>query len=164
MKNTPFLWAILAVSIGLAQDKPSMVGNWKLDIAQSEFGAGPAPKSQAGTIFIDTPQKLSYRVQGIDEKGQAFWYSWSGPEDGSKHTTLINGRPGDLVGFTRDQGGTLVQHSWAENGSTVEGHISLSPDGNTLTIEGPSKSRDGKESRDKQVWHRVGGANGKPAS
>jgi hypothetical protein len=164
MKNIAFLWTILAVSIGLAQEKPSMAGNWKLDIAQSEFGAGPAPKSQAGTIFKDTPQMFSYRVDGVDERGQAFWYSWSGPEDGSKHTTLINGKPGDQAGFTRDQDGTLVQHSEAEDGSTVEGHISLSPDGNTLTIEGNSKSRDGQESRDKQVWHRIGGANGKPTS
>ena len=39
MKNIGFLWAILAVSVGLAQDKPSMVGNWKLDIAQSNFGS-----------------------------------------------------------------------------------------------------------------------------
>jgi hypothetical protein len=31
MKNITFLWAFLAVSVGLAQDKPSMAGNWKLD-------------------------------------------------------------------------------------------------------------------------------------
>ena len=33
MKNIAILWAILAVSVGLAQDKPSLAGNWKLDIA-----------------------------------------------------------------------------------------------------------------------------------
>jgi hypothetical protein len=32
MKNIAFLWAILAVSVGLAQDKPSMAGNIQLPI------------------------------------------------------------------------------------------------------------------------------------
>jgi hypothetical protein len=41
MKNIAFLWAVLAVSVGLAQDKPSMAGDWKLDIAQCEFGSRP---------------------------------------------------------------------------------------------------------------------------
>lgn len=155
MKNIAFLWAILAVSIGLAQDKPSMVGNWKLDIAQSQFAAGdPPPKSMSGRISEETPQKVSFRVHGLDDKGKAFWYSWSGPEDGSKHPILMNGKPGDQTFFTRDQDGTLVQHIERADGSTSEGRISLSPDGNTLTIEGTSKSKDGKESRDKQVWHR----------
>ena len=31
MKNIAFLCAVLAVSIGLAQDKTSQVGSWKLD-------------------------------------------------------------------------------------------------------------------------------------
>jgi hypothetical protein len=155
MKNIACLWAILAVSVGLAQDKPSMAGNWKLDIAQSEFGSEPAPKSQAGTIFKDTPQKFSYRVHGVDDKGKAFWYSWSGPEDGSMHPTLVNGKPSGQTGFTRDQDGTLVQRGEDADGSTFESHSSVSPDGNTITIEGNSKSKDGKESRDKLVWHRV---------
>jgi hypothetical protein len=62
MKNIAFLWAILAVSIGLAQDKPSAAGTWKLDIAQSDFGSDPAPKSMFGTISADTPQMMSFRI------------------------------------------------------------------------------------------------------
>jgi hypothetical protein len=155
MKNIAFLWALLAVSVGLAQDKPSMAGNWKLDIGQSEFGSEPAPKSEAGTIFKDTPQMFSYRVHGVDAKGKAFWYSWKGPEDGSMHPGLMNGKPSGQASFTRDQDGTLVQHSQDADGSTGEARISMSPDGNTATLEGTSKSKDGKESRDKQVWHRV---------
>ena len=78
MKNIALAWAILAVSVGLAQDKPTLAGNRKLDIAQSDFGSEPAPKSMVGTIFKETPQMLSYRVHGVDDKGKAFWYSWRG--------------------------------------------------------------------------------------
>jgi hypothetical protein len=163
MKNIAFLWAILAVSVGLAQDKPSLVGSWKLDIAQSEFGSEPAPKSVAGTILKDSPQMFSYRSHGIDDKGKPFSEAWHGPEDGSMHPVIRNGKPNGQASFTRDQDGTLVVHSKDADGSTSEGRFSMSPDGNTSTIEGTSKTKDGKESRDKQVWHRVS-AKAKPAS
>ena len=155
MKNIAFLWALLAVSVGLAQDKPSMAGNWKLDVAQSDFGSRPAPKSEAGTIFKDTPQMFSYRAHGVDHKGKAFWYSWKGPEDGSMHPVILNGKPSGQTGVTRAQDGTLVQHGEDADGSTFEDHFLLSPDGNTVTMESNVKSKDGKESREKQVWHRV---------
>jgi hypothetical protein len=163
MKNIAFLWAILAVSVGLAQDKPSLAGNWKLDITQSEF-SGPAPKSVAGTISKDTPQMFSYRTHGVDDKGKPFSESWSGPEDGSMHPTLMNGKPSGHTGYKKGQNGTLVAHGEDADGSAFEDHILLSPDGNTLTIESNLKSKDGKENREKQVWHRVAGSNGKPAS
>ena len=119
MKNIAILWAILAVSVGLAQDKPSLAGSWKLDIAQSEF-SGPAPKSVAGTILKDTPQMFSYRSHGIDDKGKPFSQSWSGPEDGSMHPLIQNGKPSGQAGYTRAQDGTLVQHSQDADGSTGE--------------------------------------------
>lgn len=156
MKNIPLFCLLICVPIvGLAQDKPSMVGTWKLDIAQSDFGSDPAPKSETGTIFKDTPQMFSYRVHGVDDKGKPFVYSWSGPEDGSMHPGLLNGKPYDQAGFTREQDGTLVQREKGADGSTSEGRISMSPDGNTWTAEGNSKSKDGKEDRSKQVFHRV---------
>ena len=81
------------------------------------------------------------------------------------HPVMLNGKPsGHTTGFKREQDGTIVRHGARADGSTVEVHISLSPDGNTMTIEGNSKSKDGKESREKQVWHRVSGSHGKPAS
>jgi hypothetical protein len=163
MKNIALLWALLSMSVVLAQDKPSLVGNWKLDIAQSELGPGPAPKSVAGTIFKESPQMFSYRSHGIDDKGKPFSEAWSGPEDGSMHPLIRDGKPSGQASMTRDPDGTLVQHSKDPDGSTSEGRLSISPDGNTSTLEGTSKSKDGKESKEKQVWHRVG-ASAKPAS
>jgi len=158
------LCVILFVSLGaataLAQDKPSMVGNWKMDIAQSDFGSDPAPKSESNAISDDSPQLLSFRVHRVDDKGKPSVYSWRGPEDGSMHPGLRNGKPSGQRGFTREQDGTLVQRGEDADGSTFEARISMSPDGNTMTIEGNSKSKDSKENRDKQVFYRVG----KPAS
>ena len=62
----------VASATGLAQDEPSMAGSWKLDITHSDFGSEPAPRSMAGRILTDTPQMLSYRVHGVDDKGKPF--------------------------------------------------------------------------------------------
>ena len=165
MKNIAFLWAFLAISIGLAQDKPSYSGTWKLDITHSDFGSEPAPKSTAGTIQKDTPQMMSFRVHGVDDKGKPFSYSWSGPEDGSMHPMMMNGKPAGQQGVTKESDGTLVRHGEdSTDGSTFDARGSLSPDGKTFTDQITEKSKDGKESIQKQVWHRVGGSNGKPAS
>jgi hypothetical protein len=48
-----------------------MAGNWKLDIVQSEFGSGPAPKSVAGTIFKETPQKSK---DGKESRDKQVWH------------------------------------------------------------------------------------------
>jgi hypothetical protein len=62
------------------------------------------------------------------------------------HPVIRNGKPNGQASFTRDQDGTLAVHSKDADGSTSEGRFSMSPDGNTSTIEGTSKSKDGKES------------------
>jgi hypothetical protein len=161
MKNIAFLWAILAVSVGLAQDKPSFTGDWKLDIAQSDFGSEPAPKSMGGTVFKETPQMLSYRVHGVDDKGKPFVYSWSGPEDGSMHPMMMKGKPVGQQSVRKESDGTFVRHGEdSTDGSTFDARGSLSQDGKTFTDEITEKSKDGKENREKQVLHRVG----KPAA
>jgi hypothetical protein len=163
MKNIAFLWAILAVSIGLAQDKPSFVGAWKLDVSQSDFGSEPAPKSMEARTKTDTPQMLSYRLHGVDDKGKAFSYSWSGPQDGSMHPFMVNGKPAGRQGVKREQD-TLVRHGEdSTDGSSFDARTQLSADGNTITDEETDTSKDGKVTKQKAVWHRVGN-NGKPAS
>jgi hypothetical protein len=164
MKNIAFLWAILAVSIGLAQDKPSAAGTWKLDIAQSDFGSDPAPKSVLGTISADTPQMMSYHVHNVDDKGNRSTFSWSGPEDGSIHPMMMNGKPVGQQSVKKESDGTIVRHGEdSTDGSTFDARGSLSPDGKTFTDEITEKSKDGKESIQKQVWLRVS-AKAKPAA
>jgi hypothetical protein len=165
MKNTAFLLATLSIStVVLAQGKPSFVGNWKMDIAQSDLGSEPAPKSVTGTILKDTPQMMSWSELVVDDKGKRVAYSWSGPEDGSMHPLMMDGKPnGGHQSMKKEQDGTNVLHGEEPDGSSFESRYSLSPDGNTFTAETTAKSKDGKESREKAVWHRVG-AQAKPAS
>jgi hypothetical protein len=156
MKNIAFLWAVLSIStIGLAQDKPSFAGNWELDVTQSDFGSEPAPKSLAGTIFKDTPQMLSYRVHGVDDKGKPFWYSWSGPEDGSMHRIIVDGKPNGQQGVKKEQDGTIIRHGDdPRDGSSFDARDSLSADGNTETSEETDKLKDGTINKQKVIFRR----------
>jgi hypothetical protein len=146
-----------------AQNKPSLVGTWKLDVAQSDFGSEPGPRSVTVTTLKDTPQMLSYRVHGIDDKGKPFAYSWSGPQDGSTHPTIANGKPVGQQSVQREPEGTLIRHG-EDSTATFNGRGSFSPDGNTLIDEETDKSKDGKVTKQKAVWHRVTASNAKPAS
>jgi hypothetical protein len=155
VKKLAFLWLVICASAVLAQDKPSFVGDWKLDVSQSDFGSEPAPKSMAATTKIDTPQMLSYRLHGVDDKGKAFSYSWSGPQDGSMHPFMVNGKPAGRQGVKREQD-TLVRHGDdSSDGSSFDARTQLSADGNTITDETTDTSKDGKVTKQKAVWHRV---------
>ena len=129
--------------------------------SQSDFGSEPAPKSGMLTILTDTAQKYSYRARGIDDQGQPFVVSWSGPADGSMHPILLNGKPsGQTSGFKREPDGTMVRSGERPDGSTLEVRMSLSPDGNTLTDDFVSKAKDGTVTKTKQVWQRSSAKSG----
>jgi hypothetical protein len=163
MKKTPFLLAIACMSLALtsafAQQKTSFTGTWKVDVAQSDFGSDPAPKSITVTILKDTPQMLSWRVSGVDAKDQHFSYSWSGPEDGSMHPVTEDGKAGpDMQNAKREQDGTVLRHNEDSDGSSFDARSTISPDGNTITETTTVKSKDGKESKQHYVYHRASGS------
>jgi hypothetical protein len=168
MKNIRLFCVVMCGLIGstngLAQDKTSLVGTWKMDVAQSGFGSDAAPKSVTLIILKDTPQMLSWRVRDVDEKGKLVVLSWIGPEDGSMHPVIADGKTFGQQSAKREQDGTRVRRGEDPDGSVYDSHDSLSPDGNTLTEEITSKSKDGKETTLKLVLRRVGGsASAKPA-
>jgi hypothetical protein len=158
MKNIAFLWAILAVSIGLAQGKPSLVGTWKLDPTQSNLAQ--IPKSWIGTCTKETPQTFAFRVHGLDDKGKPFAYSWSGPEDGSMHPIMSAGKPIGQANAQKEADGSIKRSGKEPDGTPFESHLVLSPDGNTIREEMTEKSADGKVVQQTLVYHRVG----KPAA
>jgi|SRR5580704_2462702 hypothetical protein len=157
MKRIPFLLACLSLALAsaFAQQKTSAVGTWNVDIAHSDF-SDPAPQSITVTILKDTPQMLSWRVNGVDAKGQPFTYSWSGPEDGTLHPVIEDGKPGtDMQSAKWQQDGTLLRHNENSDGSSFDARSSFSPDGNTITEAATAKSKDGKESKMHHLYRRA---------
>jgi hypothetical protein len=142
-----------------AQDKPSFAGNWKMDVAHSDFGAEPVPKSMAGTVSQDTPRMFSYHVHVVEDKGKPFSYSWSGPEDGSVHPFIADGKQYGQQSVKKEQDGALIRQGGdSQDGSSFDSRDYLSPDGNTLIVEETDKSKDGTISKQKVIFHRVPGS------
>jgi len=143
---------ILAATCAFSQTKSSFIGTWKLDTAQSKM-AEPV-KSLTVVILKDTPQLLSWRGHGIDDKGQTFSLAWKGPEDGSMHPTIRNGKADFNQSASKEQDGTMVRRGEDKDGSW-EARSKVSADGKTLTDEITTKSKDGKETKDTDVYQRV---------
>lgn len=149
---------LLSIS-GWGQSKHSDVGTWNVDISQSTFGSEPAPKSITVVILKDTLQMLSWRVHGIDDKGKAFAYSWSGPEDGTMHPVMQNGKEVAKQSAKREDDGTLLRHGEDPDGSSFDARDKSSEDGKTIIEETTAKSKDSKESKTKTLYRRASAAN-----
>jgi hypothetical protein len=144
---------VLVVMSALGQSKHSGVGTWKVDISQSTFGSAPAPKSLTVVILKDSPKLLSWRVHGIDDKGKSFAYSWSGPEDGTMHPVMQDGKEIGQQSAKREDDATIVRHGEDADGS-FDARDKTSDDGNTISEESTAKSKDGNESKTKTIYHR----------
>jgi hypothetical protein len=149
-----FACALFVVG-ALAQSKQSQVGTWKMDVSQSDFGSEAPPKSVTLTILKDTPAMLSWRVQMIDDKGKRISYSWSGPQDGSMHPVTQKGKKISMQSAKREEDGSLHRHGENPDGTSFDAYAQVSDDGNSITDEMTSKEKDGKELKEKDVFHRV---------
>jgi hypothetical protein len=138
--------------------KASAVGTWKLDLQHSDVGSDPPPKSVTLTILKDTPQMDSWRVDVVDDKGKALSYSWSGPQDGTMHPVTADGKEAGNESLKRDSAGALLRHGEEPDGSSFDGHATLSADGNTIIDVVTSKSKDGKVEKTTWVYRRVSAA------
>lgn len=137
-------------------------GKWKLDAAQSDFGSDPDPKSVTLSVVKDTPEKLSWHVSGRDHDGKRFMYWWDGPEDGTMRTVHIEGRDPEKQSAKKEQDGSLLRHGEKADGSSFDARSKLSDNGYTMTDEVVNKSKDGKEMKQRYVYHRVDHGRGKP--
>jgi hypothetical protein len=99
--------AMLTATCAFSQTKSSFLGTWKLDTAQSKM-AVPL-KSLTFVVLKDTPQLLSWRGHGVDDKGQAFSVGWKGPEDGSMHPTFFNGKAAGNQSAKKELDDTIVR-------------------------------------------------------
>lgn len=97
---------------------------------------------------------LAWRVRMIDDKGQLVSYSWKGPEDGTVHA-VIDGKGNKEKQSAKRDGNTLFRTGGLADGTKFEGHGAMSDDGNTLTDEITGKYKDGKDIKEKYVYHRV---------
>ena len=101
-----------------AQTSNWTVGDWKLDMSASDFGPDPVPQTLMVHILKDSEKLLSWKVTGTDEKGTPIAYSWSGPEDGSMHLVMQDGKEIGKQSAKRNADGSLTRHGEDSDGSS----------------------------------------------
>ncbi|HEV2577617.1 MAG TPA: hypothetical protein VGU25_10440 [Acidobacteriaceae bacterium] len=123
---------------------------WELNVGESEWGGGPAMKSDRMVILTDTDKWLKWTDVTVDGDGKTMKTSWSGPQDGTMKP--IVGMAGAKAGFkTADDS----SHWEMPDGSTSDSTLVMTPDKKKVTITATIKRKDGKEYHQVYVYDRV---------
>jgi hypothetical protein len=134
MNKSSLLLVLLLAGALAAQDKPNFSGNWKLDLAKSDFGAFPAPEKASLKVDHQDP-KLNVVSSATSDMGDQN-VDLKLMTDGTETTNEVMGMPVKSKGkwdgravileskFTMDSGDVAIVDRWT-----------LSDDGKTLTLD-----------------------------
>ncbi len=115
----------------LAQAPDPIIGTWDLNVAQSKYSPGPAPKSETRTYVAAGPD-VKVTAKGIGSDGKPSSAEWTMSYDGKERpmagnpdadTLSIQGDP-YKTNFTLKKAGKVV----------ITGTRTISKDGKTMTL------------------------------
>lgn len=120
-----------------ASARPNLSGTWTLDVPKSELGQMPAPDTRTDIIEHKEPSFKDTVDQSGGPMGQ-MTFTLSAVTDGKTVSTwAIMGN--DAKSTAHWDGSTLVVHTDTkiqDDPATFESRYTLSPDGNTLNVQG----------------------------
>lgn len=79
---------------------------WTLNVKASDFGGGPAMKSDVITLLTDTEKWLKDTDVMVDDTGTTLKSSWSGPQDGTFKP--VTGIPGAKAEYKTDDDSSVM--------------------------------------------------------
>jgi hypothetical protein len=127
------LVAGVSVSVPTGQAKDPAFGTWKLNVAQSKFSPGPAPKESTLTIEADGPGR-KVAVVGVTGDGTPVKWGYSGNFDRKEIKVSGNNPDADVVTLRRiDANSTRTTYKKDGKQTLVIG-IAVSADGKTMTV------------------------------
>jgi hypothetical protein len=101
-----------------AQSDPS-IGTWALNVAQSKYTPGPAPRQETIIILRGANDTMRTTSKGVESDGSAIDYTYTFKYDGTDYPVMGSGMPndGETVAVTRD--GNTVTTTWKRDGKVV---------------------------------------------
>jgi hypothetical protein len=142
-----FLFLVLMVAGRpvFAEDNP-FLGTWKLNIAKSNYGSLPAPKSQTRTIAAQG-NGVKYSFEGVGADGTPFAYSFVTYYDGTEAAVTGTGTPGGADSITLKRVNSHKIEGTLHKGGKDIGKVTaeVSKDGKVATVKVKGKAADGKE-------------------
>ena len=123
----------LAIGLAQAQTKSAFNGTWKMDVAKSEFGTGPAPQSRTDRISYADPNLKDTITQNL--RGNETTYDMNYTTDGKECANKVRGN--QVKSTARWVGEELLVDSkvFAIREATMKDRWSVSADGKTLTLQ-----------------------------
>jgi len=161
MTNAPARHVCLAIFVGFAvaaaatlsaQANDPMVGTWKLNVAQSKYSPGPAPKSQT-LVISGTDQARKLVVDVTPATGPAQHWEVSGGAGADLPVTGTNANA-DTYTFKRVNATTLEAQYKKGGKPTIKQTAVVSADGKTLTVTGTGMDATGKPVNNVAVYER----------
>jgi hypothetical protein len=127
------LLSLFVVSVGLAAADDPMLGSWKLNIAKSKFGSGPAIKEETNQVepFGGNGIKLTAQITRAD--GTKVTESYTGTFDGKEFS--VGGDPNvDSAYLKRIDANTMERINKKAGKPTTKMKYVVSKDGKTKTV------------------------------
>jgi hypothetical protein len=152
-----FIVAALAslASASLLAQKSPFIGAWKLNVAKSQFGGTPPPKSETRTVEAQASGQ-TYTFDGVAADGSRIHYSFTTNLDGKAVPMSGTGVPGggDAVAITRvspNADTTIVT-----KGSQVVGRLRVvvSKDGKVTTQTRKGTDASGQPITQVLIWEK----------
>jgi hypothetical protein len=123
-----------------ANHPESLTGKWVLDLQQSSLGSDPYEQFAAWTLtFTQVTSTTLAWTSNATIHGKTITFSWTGPIDGSSRP-LIGAEGSDAYQWRRN---ALIRRSDLGHGETKRDTVTISRDGETLTIHDRSTTPQG---------------------
>ncbi|MGA2890867.1 MAG: hypothetical protein ABSE51_22825 [Terracidiphilus sp.] len=128
-----------------------MLGNWKLNVAKSDFGDGAKLMAMAVKMTSDTPELIEFAVNQTTGSGYQGSYSFTGATDGKEYPITGSATVYSYV----EEPGVVHETQRDPDGTVTKGDFTLSPNGKVgiwlYTITNP----DGTVVKQKLVFDRA---------
>jgi len=145
------LLAVVGSSTLQAQSNP-LVGTWKLNVTESKYDPGPAPKSLTRTVVAEG-DGVKYTFDGVAADGTPVVYSFVVQFDG-KDNPISGSIPSgaDTISATRTDSNHYV--ATLKKGGKVIGNakVSVSKDGKVTTVDSTGTTASGAKGHELQVY------------
>src|SRR4051794_10582724 len=153
MKTTTIALTLgfLLAAGNLFADSP-LLGDWKLDEAQSKLAAGTG-KNTLVQYHDLIGGRIKIEVNGVDADGKKIDSEWKGKFDG-KDYAVKGDATADMRAYTQVDERTLKMVNKKAGKVVSTGRIAVSADGRSRTVTVNGKTADGKKYKSVAVYHK----------
>jgi serine protease inhibitor ecotin len=122
-------------------------GNWKLNIAKSQYKTATPPKTQTVTIVPQGKDGIKVTVNAVNPKGETLTVEYAGQYDGKEYPRTETGAgavPGQMITLKRIDDHTVERVALLKGKKLVTERWQISNDGKTRTVTQSGVGPDGK--------------------